>query len=272
MGLSRAVALRRTPREAGEVRTWPLWVHDERVAAGVAGRTGGVSPIPYRSLNLSVRTGDSADNVAVNRQRFLSAFTDDSVVVWGALRHGREVAVIDAFPEQDRGHEPLTFRGDAAVTNLPGLLLAATFADCVPVLFWDPETAVCGLAHAGWRGTVLRVASATVLAMKERWGSRPEAIRAFIGPSIGACCYTVGPDVVKDVQDSFGSASADLVVDGRFNLRRANVLDLTSAGLTPEHIEISCLCTSCRTDLFFSHRAEDGRTGRFGACIGTKSG
>lgn len=160
-----------------------------------------------------------------------------------------------------------TFLADAAVSNVPGLILAMTFADCVPIFLWDEEHAACGIVHAGWRGTALQVASTAVVTMSAVFGSRPAAMRAGIGPSIGPCCYFVGPEVVAAVSASY-PAHAGVIVDGKLDLRKTNYFDLVAAGLSGSNIETSGICTSCRTDLFFSHRAESGITGRFGGGIG----
>jgi YfiH family protein len=143
------------------------------------------------------------------------------------------------------------------------------FADCVPILLHDPRRKVVGIAHAGWLGTVRLTAAAAVRAMAEHYGSRPEDIQAGIGPSIGPDHYEVGADVIAKVQESFGSDAAQLVQQrGRkqhFDLWQANRLQLEQAGV--RQIEVAGLCTACHLEDWFSHRAEKGKTGRFGALI-----
>jgi hypothetical protein len=143
------------------------------------------------------------------------------------------------------------------------------FADCVPVLLHDPVRGVVGLAHAGWMGTVRGTITAAVSAMQSGFGSAPEDIRAGIGPSIGPDHYQVGEDVAAQVRQAFGPDSDRLLAvrDGSifFDLWAANRLHLQRAGV--RQIELAGLCTACHLDDWYSHRAEHGRTGRFGALI-----
>lgn len=161
------------------------------------------------------------------------------------------------------------FDADGAVSDVPGLMIVMTFADCVPVLLWDPNRGACGFVHAGWRGTALRVASSAVNAMVAEFDVDPRNIRAVIGPSIGPCCYEVGDDVWNTMAHAYPTLEARPDHD-RLDLWKSNRQDLLSAGLADTHIETSGTCTSCHTDRFFSHRAEGGQTGRFGACIGLR--
>jgi hypothetical protein len=198
--------------------------------------------------------------------------------------HGTRVRVVD---EQDRGSVlPQT---DALITAAPGLMLMLRFADCVPVLFHDPVRRAVGLAHAGWRGTVAGMARVTVQAMVDQLGCRPADIRAGIGPAIGPCCYEVGRDVADAVRQAMpgtgqllraqagggtsagGDGDADWRADRRWHLDlwAANRLQLARAGL--QHISVAGLCTACRTDEWYSHRAEQGQTGRLGALIGLRA-
>ncbi|HEU4365377.1 MAG TPA: peptidoglycan editing factor PgeF, partial [Candidatus Krumholzibacteria bacterium] len=170
------------------------------------------------------------------------------------------------------------------VTNVPDTPLVTLTADCAAVVLFDPAHEAIGIAHAGWRGAVSRVAAATVARMREAFGSLPGELIAAIGPSIGPCCYEVGPEVIDAVSAAFpgdarellqepdmasaGSFRASVNEDRKhFDLWRANELVLMEAGVPDEQIELSDLCTSCRTDLFYSHRAERGNTGRFGALV-----
>jgi YfiH family protein len=143
------------------------------------------------------------------------------------------------------------------------------FADCVPILLYDPENSVVGIVHAGWQGTVKKIVQATVQKMVENYGSEPVEIRAVIGPSISAHHYEVGPEVVHQVHDAFGKTAEHLLPSQNgsphFDLWRANQHLLEQAGV--EKIEISGLCTACLPDDWYSHRGEAGKTGRFGALI-----
>lgn len=143
------------------------------------------------------------------------------------------------------------------------------FADCVPILLHDPLKHVVGIAHAGWLGTVRDVAKATVETMRERYDSRPADVIACIGPSIGPDHYEVGQDVIAQVEQTFG-ADASLMLPRHgsrthFDLWKANQYLLERAGV--HQIELAGICTACHTDDWFSHRAEKGKTGRFGALI-----
>lgn len=236
------------------------------VVHGIFARHGGVSPAPYQSLNVSVSTGDSLTNVRTNRERafrVLGRDPDSIADVWQI--HSATVVVAEA----PRGAQENLGQADALVTANPAVSLFMRFADCVPVLLFDPRQNVAGLAHAGWKGTLARVAAATVRAMSARYGSRAPDILAGIGPAIGPCHYAVGADVIAQTRVAFPGA-AELLVPGpeqyHLDLWAANARALRECGV--EQIEIARLCTACQPDEFFSHRAEGGQTGRFGALIG----
>jgi polyphenol oxidase len=155
------------------------------------------------------------------------------------------------------------------VTNRPDTPLTMRFADCTPVLFYDPVRRVIGLAHAGWRGTVKQVVVSTLRAMQDAYGTDPADVQAAIGPSIGPERYQVGPEVVAAVVESFGAADG-LIRRGQdgsayLDLWAANRLALERAGV--RQIEIAGICTASNVAEFFSHRAEGGKTGRFCAVI-----
>lgn len=248
------------------------------LTAGFSGRNGGVGQGAFRSLNCGLHVDDDPTAVVENRRRLAGAVgVPLEAWTYGEQVHGCEVQTVerahagqgtlsreDAFPSKD-----------AFVTDAQGLVLAGLFADCVPLFFADPSRRAVGLAHAGWKGTVLRVAAAAVQAMAEQFGSKPEHIRAAIGPSIGACCYEVDDQVIHRVRHEAGLDGEPYfrpAAEGKYklNLQEVNRQIMIEAGILPHHIEITKLCTSCRKDLFFSHRAESGRTGRMAAWIGWK--
>ncbi len=143
------------------------------------------------------------------------------------------------------------------------------FADCVPLLLYDPVAKAVGLAHAGWRGTMENITSSTIEAMKTNFGSRPADIKVVIGPSIGPCCYEVGQDVREAANKAFSKPAPFFsVLNGKmsFDIWQANAHQAYQAGV--KQVVISQVCTACRTNAFFSHRAENGRTGRFGVFLG----
>jgi polyphenol oxidase len=231
---------------------------------GIFGRAGGVSPTPWASLNMSVSTGDTLENTRQNRARAFEALglpLDSMADVWQV--HGTQTVRADA-PRGD--HDPV--KADGLITNRPGVTLFQRFADCVPILLYDSRRRALGLVHSGWRGTVARAAASPVRAMAEAYGTRPADLIAGIGPSIGPDHYPVGPEVVEAVRKTFGQAGDLLYTqDGRthLDLWAANARVLREAGVG--QIEIARLCTACHADRFFSHRAESGQTGRFGAVI-----
>ena len=213
--------------------------------------------------------------------------------------HGARVAVVTAA-DAGRGAAPGLASipdSDALVTREPGLLLITGCADCVPVFVYDPRTPAIGLAHAGWRGTAARIAEGTVRAMVEAFGTDPADCCAVIGPSIGPCCYDVGGDVVEAIRDAYPQADEEwrgeppLIVWSRrraawkdvqglprsepesdekpfLDLWEANRRALLLAGLRPERIVVDGICTAETTELFYSHRAEHGRAGRFFGFLG----
>jgi polyphenol oxidase len=164
-------------------------------------------------------------------------------------------------------------QADILFTDKPEVTLYMRFADCVPILLYDPKKHVIGIAHAGWLGIVRGVAKVAVEAMKVHYGSKPKNILAAIGPSIGPDHYEVGPDVALQIQQTFGSKAESLIKTRKrhtyLDLWKANELQLQEAGV--EKIESAEICTACSLEDWFSHRAEKGNTGRFGALIGLRA-
>ncbi|MFQ6057621.1 MAG: peptidoglycan editing factor PgeF [Anaerolineae bacterium] len=235
---------------------------------GVFTRLGGMSQPPYASLNVGHTVGDNLEAVEANHACICQALGIAREAIATARQvHGSRVAVVGG---EDCGRVlPAT---DALVTNVPGVALMLRFADCVPLLLYDPLRRAIGLAHAGWRGTVEKLAQKTVLAMVKAFGSRPRDLIAALGPAIGPCCYQVGEEVARAVREALGGGAGLLQEqsDGslHFGLWRANQRQLAAIGV--ERIEVAELCTACRVDEFFSHRAEKGRTGRFGVVMGLR--
>ena len=240
---------------------WPQLKH------GVFTRAGGTSAAPFHSLNLGGNVGDEPQNVRHNHRLMYAALGvngERACSVWQV--HSADVVLADG---PVRGRRWLA-AADGLITDKTDTPLSMRFADCVPLLFFDPVRGAIGMAHAGWRGTIKGVGSNTVRAMAQAYGCRPRDIQAGIGPSIGPRHFQVGEEVVDAVVERFGVVD-DLVCrdpsDGTayVDLWAANRLDLERAGV--EQIEISGICTIERVDEFFSHRAEKGRTGRFGAVL-----
>ena len=237
----------------------------EGLIHAVLTRIGGVSQGPYATLNLGHTVGDDLAAVEENHRRALGALgLEPGQVVSPYQVHGACVGVVG------RAHlgtvQPAT---DALVTSVPAVPLLMRFADCAPVLFLDPVRRVVGIAHAGWRSVVAGVVGATVRTMTERLGCDPADLWAGIGPTIGPCCYEVGPEIAVAVEAAC-PPGAGVVRDGdgriHLDLPAAVQAQLRAAGVG--QIEDAGLCTACHVDEFFSHRAEHGRTGRFGIVMG----
>ncbi|HRT71602.1 MAG TPA: peptidoglycan editing factor PgeF [Syntrophales bacterium] len=227
-------------------------------------RWSGVSTGKFSSLNLGLREGDKEERVARNWRLIADAF-GLSVSQFFPIDqvHGDRIVVVE-----DLQDETSPVRCDAVLTARRGVALAVKTADCVPLLLVDREKQVVGVVHAGWRGTALGIAAKAVKTLKERFDSKPADILAAIGPAVGACCYQVDGKVydafkkLSAVRERAFRACQD--VEGRWmlDLESANIIQLVEAGIPRENIFSAALCTSCRRDLFFSHRAERGGTGR----------
>lgn len=241
----------------------------QELVHGISLSCGGVSHGAITGLNLGHTVGDDPQAVEANHALLYAALgIAPEQVVTAHQVHGAHVAAVG--PDQAGTIIPAT---DGLISNTPKLYLLMRFADCVPVLFFDPVRRAIGLAHAGWRGALARVAARTASAMVREYGCRPEHILAAIGPSIGPCCYEVGPEVVAAVSTAFPEAH-DLVSrpqasgHAHLNLWAMVHAQLLEAGL--EHIETARLCTACRSDLFYSYRRQGASSGRFGAIIGLR--
>lgn len=240
------------------------WAH---LKHGIFTRHGGVSAAPWDSLNLGGTVGDEVLAVRRNHELMYTALGVNgsrAVTTWQV--HSADVVVAI---QPVRGRRWLA-QADGIITDRPDMPLAMRYADCTPLLFHDPVQGVIGIAHAGWRGTVQGMAASMVRAIQQVYGSRPADMQVVIGPSISPECFQVGEEVVKAVYAYFGTLEGLMTRDpadgtAYVNLWEANRLDLQRAGV--EQVEIAGICTVQRTDEFFSHRGEKGRTGRFGAVI-----
>lgn len=241
----------------------------KRIDCLVSTRIGGVSEPPYDSLNLGLRVQDDPQAVLANRRALFTAYAlelEDSV--WCRQVHKDRVRLVDHADTGAGALEEKTIIADtdALVTATPGITLCVTLADCVPVVILDRRKPALGLAHAGWGGTVARIASQTVRAMREAFGSEPSELDAAIGPSIGPKSYEVGGEVIERAREAYDDRSAEILEfrDGRafFDLWRANAIDLEEAGLACTRIEIAGMSTANALAEFYSHRLEK-KTGRF---------
>jgi len=245
----------------------------------VSTRMGGYSHAPYDSLNLSFNVGDDPEKVLRNRQ-LLAETLGVSLGEFTAAKqiHDSQVKIVSG-PLQGKGsmdHHGAIDGTDAMVTDVPGTCLMVLLADCVPIVMYDPVKRVVAAVHAGWKGTLRFIAQKTVKVLEQDFGSSPQDIVAGIGPSIGPCCYEVGREVVSQIKATLGTEDNDIVKassDGRgyFDLWTANLRQLVQADVPARNIELANTCTCHHSGLFFSHRCEEGKTGRFGVGIFIRS-
>lgn len=240
-------------------------------------RLGGISRGQYASMNMSFTNGDDRKNVL---QNFEVLFTSLGLDVKNAvLSHQTHTDNIRIVTKEDVGKGIFKERDysdvDGLVTDIPGVVLVTQFADCVPLLFYDPQKQVIAASHAGWRGTVLEIGLKTVEVMKNFYGCDPNMIQAAIGPSICKACYEVDNTVVSEIEKiSYLDKNKLLVVkeNGKYqlDLRETNRQILINAGLSDDNICISDLCTCCHSEFFYSHRATAGKRGNLAAVIALK--
>ena len=245
------------------------------VKHGFSTRKGGVSNGIFSSMNLNFKRGDDPDAVLENYRRMAAALNmrvEDMVL--SDQTHTTNVRVIT---EEDRGKgilRPQDYSDvDGMITNVPGIVLVTSYADCVPLYFVDPVRKAIGLSHSGWKGTVGHIGQKTVWKMHEVYGSEPKDIVAAIGPSICQSCYEVSDDVAEAFRANFtADEAADILLDkgnGKYQLDlwKANWYVLTDAGILPEHLSVTDLCTACHPDLLWSHRKTNGQRGGLSAFL-----
>ncbi len=237
-------------------------------AHAVTTRKGGVSVGALSSLNMGRRALDTSENLTENHRRAANALgvSPDSFVFSDQV-HG--VRILEVNRENFR--DPVT-ETDGLMTNVPGITLATVYADCMPVMLYDPVNRAIGMVHAGWRGTAQSIGPLLVNRMAARYGSKPQHLLAGLGPSIGPCCFQVGVEVAESFL-----AMAPLKTDTSWlieqpgkphiDLAIINRLLLIDAGVEPQSILSASLCTYCNADLFFSHRRDNGYTGRMAALM-----
>ena len=244
---------------------------------GFSTRLGGVSEMPGAALSLAGFNEDAAENILENRRRFLKLFPGHWALAGCWQVHGADVRLIknasDAKPAEDARGE--TVYCDAIVSDARGVLAGVKTADCVPILLADPVTGAYAAIHAGWRGTLARVALKGLEQMRRQYGAEAENVMVAIGPAAGACCYEVGLEVIDAFKTEFPH-ELDIFTPTRDNhacidLLCVNRNQLSVGGVRPANIFTAPLCTMCRTDLFFSYRREKnvyGKVGRLMSVIG----
>jgi polyphenol oxidase len=283
---------------ASHLAQFPWLVH------GFSTRLGGFSrAYSGNALNLGFTKDDSRAAVERNRAAFLRQLgagrergRGDGSHLWPLVTlrqiHSDIIRFVDSPPESQ-------LAGDGLITATPGLLLGIQTADCLPIILVDPKRRAVGVFHAGWRGTVKRIVEKGVGEMRRRFGSRPRDLEAAIGPGIQSCCYEVGGEVREKFESQFAYAEklfreveeSDpvrekypmLFLTARapghsvlskkifLDLGEANRQQLLAGGVPAKSIEASLVCTSCRTDLLFSYRAEKEKTGRMMGVVGIEA-
>lgn len=232
-------------------------------------RLGGVSEGCFSSMNLTAATGDSAANVAENLRRLLPVVSGEGSRVCRTRQVHGDV-ILPVTEENAAGFAADPPECDGLTTDGAGLLLAGKFADCVPVLLCDVKRRACAVVHAGWRGTVQRIAEKGVRAMAERYGSRPGDCIAAVGPSIGPCCFLTHDDVADAARARLGAAAEPYVSpapDGRkhVDLKHINAALLSDCGVGAVYVCRDCTC--CMPDKYFSHRRDGLLRGSLAALI-----
>lgn len=274
------------------------------IVHGFSMRKGGASKLEGAAvLNLGFTEWDSRETVARNRAAFLRAVLGQKSKPQSAAR----AEIAKSLVTLRQIHSDVVHvcsapaaaapQADAAISSRAGLLLGIQTADCVPILLADPRRKIVAAVHAGWRGTLARIAAKTLGRMRLEFGTNPEDVLAALGPAIGPCCYEVGPEVAQAFLGQFADAAEwfegpfDRLSSGeepnplpwltmmppghdpppervQLDLRAANRWQLVDAGVRPRNIAVSALCTSCRSGLFFSYRKEGPATGRMMSVIG----
>ncbi len=253
----------------------PLLSKEDWIRHGYTTRIGGVSRGETGTMNMSFPREESRENVLENYRRIAAAigFDWESMV----LTHQTHTNTVRVVTEQDRGKGVTVPRDycdvDGLVTNVPDLTLAVFMSDCVPVMAVDPVKRVIGAAHSGWRGTVGDIGGELIRCMQKSFGCDPKDILCAIGPSICQDCYEVSEEVIEQFRDAYEEAYWEDLFYGKENghyqlsLWEACRRNFLRAGIAPNHISVTDLCTKCNPDLLFSHRRQGGRQGNLAGLI-----
>ena len=257
---------------------YPLFQKTGIVKSAFSTRLGGVSEGYYSSLNLSFDRGDDPAKVSENFKRIgASMGVDVEDMVLSKQTHTTNVRVVT---EEDKGKGVIRERDytdvDGMITNVPGICLVTSYADCVPLYFVDPVKKAIGLSHSGWRGTVGKIGKNTVQLMQENFGSKPEDLLAAVGPSVCMDCYEVSEDVIGQFKEAFESKYWQELFykkeNGKYqlNLWKANELIFLESGILPEHMAITNVCTHCNSKILYSHRTMGNNRGNLCAFLALK--
>ncbi len=264
---------------------YAMMIHDwtnmpcsgKELLAGFTTKNGGFSLSPYQSLNTGLHVGDDASSVQLNRQVIADA-TAVPLSDWVFADQTHEDRIKKVTKEQ-RGKGSLHYHEalpgtDGLYTSKPNIILALCFADCVPLYFLAPQHGLIGTAHAGWKGTVKQIGAKMIDLWVNQEGAKTDQIQVVIGPSIGSCCYIVD-DVVLNQVKQLPFLTEDVyseISQGQYklDLKTLNKNVLLHAGMKEENIHVTSMCTSCNDQLFFSHRRDQGKTGRMMSFVGFK--
>ena len=248
---------------------------EDKVIHAVSTRFGGTSQAPFDRLNLALHVDDKEADVLKNRRLFTKGLgLEPSYITTCQQVHGNKIACITA-ENIGAGASSLsdTIKDvDALVTNLLNAALTLFFADCTPIMLYDPVHHAIAAAHGGWRGTAGEISLHTLEMMHEKFGTQPADCLASVGPNIGPCCYEIGDDVAQIFKNLYKENDSLILQRDKttqkyhLNLQKANVLTLQKAGLKIQNIDTADTCTACNSKIFFSYRADKGTTGRI-ACI-----
>ena len=250
--------------------SYPLLEKTGLVKHGFSTRIGGASEGIYSSMNLSFTRGDDENAVRENYRRMAKALDvrEDSFVL-AAQTHTTNVQKVTLDNRDEKLRDI-----DGLITDVPGLCLVTSYADCVPLYIIDPVHRAIGLSHSGWRGTVGKIGEATLRKMAEEYGTKAEDVIAAIGPSICQDCYEVSEDVIDKFREAFHSKHWDDLFYQKanrkyqLNLWKANEIILLEAGVQRENIAVTNACTCCNSEILYSHRASKGQRGGLAAFMG----
>lgn len=240
----------------------------------VSTRLGGVSKDYLASMNLGFNRGDLDENVIRNHEIFVNVIgVNPKNIVTGNQTHTTNVKVVTKDDcgkgiYRDRNYTDI----DGLITNEKGIVLATYYADCVPLLIVDTKNKAIGLSHSGWRGTVGKIGKVTIEKMGELYGTKPEDIVACIGPSICQKCYEISEEVAVQFKEAFPDNIKEILIDkgnGKYQLDlwECNRINFKEAGVLPENIKVTDICTCHNTDVLFSHRGHNGKRGNLGAFL-----
>jgi len=241
----------------------------EKINHGIFTRLGGISPGSFSSLNVGETAGDTRENVVENRRRIFQVFDKSLESIYDVWQiHSDKVKFTNLPRKPGTKHE----QADSIFTDSKDVSLFMQFADCVPILIYDPKKNIVGIIHAGWQGTVKRIVQNAVNYLIATFSSDPKEILAGIGPSIGPDHYEVGNNVISEVDEKLRDIRSEVLISKNsktyFDLWKSNELLLLQSGVT--NIEVAGMCTACHLDEWYSYRVEGQKSGRFGVYMGLK--